>query len=246
MDLIESKTANVNRHPWELSRTKCILDIIKKYHICTAVDIGAGDRFFISKLLPFVSGQLYAVDTGYSEKSNVIDGIYCFNDISELSEMGGREGVILMDVLEHIFNDTEFLKEILKKTAQDSFLFITVPSFQFLFSNHDVYLKHYRRYNRKQLLALIHSNNLYVEKCHYFYSSLFFVRLISLLFKKVDKQHQPGIAQWRFHEKHIITKTFYTLLNLDFYFCTFFAQFHIYLPGLSLLAICRKQGKIIV
>ena len=55
-------------------------------------------------------------------------------------------GVILMDVLEHTFNDTEFLKEILKKTPQDSFLFITVPSFQFLFSSHDVYLKHYRRY----------------------------------------------------------------------------------------------------
>jgi hypothetical protein len=92
MDLIEKKTANDNRHPWELSRTKCILDIIKKYPICTAVDIGAGDRFFISKLLSFVSGQLYAVDTGYSEKSNIIDGIHCLNDISELPEIGGGGG----------------------------------------------------------------------------------------------------------------------------------------------------------
>jgi hypothetical protein len=94
MDLTETRTANSNRHPWELSRTKCILDIIKKYPIRTAVDIGAGDRFFISKLLPFVSGQLYAVDTGYSEKTNIIDGIHCFNDISELHEIavGGGGG----------------------------------------------------------------------------------------------------------------------------------------------------------
>jgi hypothetical protein len=157
--------------------------------------------------------------------------------------VGGEwHGIILMDVLEHIYHDTEFLGQILKKTPQGSFLFITVPSFQFLFSNHDVYLKHHRRYNRKQLLALIHSNNLYVEKCHYFYASLFFVRLISLLFKKVDPQHQSGIGQWRFQEKHIITRIFYTLLNFDFCFCSFFARFRIYLPGLSLLAVCRKQG----
>jgi hypothetical protein len=156
---------------------------------------------------------------------------------------GGGGGIILMDVLEHIYDDTNFLKEILLKAPTGSFLFITVPSFQFLFSNHDVYLKHHRRYNRKQLLALIDSHNLYVEKCHYFYASLFFVRLISLLFKKPDPQHQSGIGQWSFNEKHIVTKIFYTLLNFDFCFCAFFARFRIYLPGLSLLAVCKKQGE---
>ena len=108
MDLKENKTANDNRHPWELSRAKCILDIIKKYPICTFVDIGAGDCFFISKLLPFFPGKLYAVDTGYSESPNTIDGIHFFSDISELPNLVSGGGVILMDVLEHVYNDTLF------------------------------------------------------------------------------------------------------------------------------------------
>ena len=73
MDLTEKKLSD-NRHPWELSRTQCILNIVKKRSLCNIVDIGAGDRFFTSKLADFVSGALYAIDTGYTEKSRIIDG----------------------------------------------------------------------------------------------------------------------------------------------------------------------------
>jgi len=71
MDLIEKKL-NDNRHPWELSRIQCILGIVKKHPLRTIVDIGAGDRFFTSKLTDFVSGALYAIDTGYAEKQRVL------------------------------------------------------------------------------------------------------------------------------------------------------------------------------
>ena len=217
-----------------------MLNIIKKYSLCTAVDIGAGDRFFTSQLASFVSGAIYAVDTGYDEKENSLDGIHCFNNISELPEFCNG-GIILMDVLEHIHDDTSFLKEILEKMPASSFVFITVPAFQFLFSGHDVFLKHYRRYNRMQLLALIKAVNLRVEKCHYFYSSLFFARMISLFIRK-DKQKRPGgIGEWRFGEKHIITRIISAILNIDFHICAFFANFHIYLPGLSILAVCKNQ-----
>ena len=86
MDLTEKKIANGNRHPWELSRAHCMLNIIKKYSLRTAVDIGAGDRFFTSKLSSFVSGALYAVDTGYDEREKIPDGMHCYDTISELPE----------------------------------------------------------------------------------------------------------------------------------------------------------------
>jgi len=241
MDLIEKKLNN-NRHPWELSRSKCILNIIKKRPLCNIVDIGAGDRFFTSKLSGFVSGALYAIDTGYTEESVTIDRIHCFNTISELPELA--DAVILMDVLEHIHNDDAFLKEILEKLSANALIVITVPAFKFLFSNHDVFLKHYRRYNRNQLLTLLHSNNVIVGKCHYFYTSLFFARLLSLpLTKEKPPSCQSGIGNWRFNEKHILTQAIRIILNIDFQICAFFAWFHIYLPGLSLMAICRKRGE---
>lgn len=168
--------------------------------------------------------------------------IHCFNSISELPEPA--DAAMLMDVLEHVHNDNVFLKEILEKLPTDALVVITVPAFQLLFSNHDVFLKHHRRYNRKQLLALLHFNNLIVEKCHYFYTSLFFARLLSLpLTKRKPATYQSGIGNWRFNEKHILTQAVRVILNIDFRVCVFFARLHIYLHGLSLLAICRKRGE---
>jgi len=237
MDLIEGN-AHRNRHPWELSRAECLLRILKKYALNTIVDVGSGDRFFTSKLQPFISGDAYAIDAGYNKKEEIIDGIHCLNNICDIPKLHNGGTIIMMDVLEHIENDKSFLNEAIEKLSKDDFIFITVPAFQHLFSGLDTFLKHYRRYNRRQLLTLLHSCNLSVEKCHYFYTSLFFARWISLLFRKkpVDKV----LGGWNFSDKHIITRLIYIILNIDFHICAFFAKFKIYLPGLSLLAVCRK------
>jgi len=237
MDLTE-KTSNENRHPWELSRANCVLNIVKKYKLESVADIGSGDRFFASKLRLLLSGTIYAVDAGYKEKSEIIDGIHCINDISGLPKLDEKSGLILMDVLEHIEDDADFLEKLLEKASKNTLVLITVPAFQFLFSNHDAFLKHHRRYNKKLLLSLLASQNIYVEESRYFYTSLFFARLVSLLFEKKNKQ--VGIGGWRFGKKHIITRVIYAILNMDFHICSFFAKLHIYLPGLSLLAVCKK------
>jgi hypothetical protein len=241
MDLRE-KTANTSRHPWELSRAGCLLNIIKKYRISAACDIGAGDRFFALKLLSLVEGPVYAVDSGYAENAAVIDGIRCANDISAIPELPADGGIVMMDVLEHIQDDTAFLAKVLRKIPKGGFVFVTVPAFQFLFSAHDVFLKHYRRYNRKQLLALLEERGLRVERCHYFYGSLFWVRFAQTLLPKKAAVHNKGIGGWRFSEKHILTRLIRAVLSIDFYCCAFFAKSRIYAPGLSLLAVCRKQA----
>jgi hypothetical protein len=245
MDLRET-TANTNRHPWELSRAQCVFNLLAKYKIRNCVDIGAGDQYFAKKLLSFVSGNIYAIDSAYT-KTGIIDGIYCMKDITGLPETIGDNGggvcIIMMDVLEHIEEDTVFLNTALKKLPNNGTLLVTVPAFQFLFSAHDTFLKHYRRYNRKQLLYVLKQANVIVERCHYFYASLFFARLISLLAKPMEIKKQPdGIGNWRFSKTHIITQIIYGVLNIDFAVCSFFANFHIYLPGLSLIAICKKSG----
>jgi hypothetical protein len=245
MDLREL-TANTNRHPWELSRTRCILHLLSKYTIHNCADIGAGDRYFTKKLMSLVSGKIYAVDSAYT-KTEVLDGIYCMNDIRELPEDIGNNGlgegaIIMMDVLEHIEHDAPFLNTVLEKLSDNGTLLITVPAFQFLYTEHDAFLSHYRRYNRKQLLHVLYQANVTVERCHYFYISLFFARLISLLAKPAKPKNPPeGIGNWRFSKTHVITRIIYGVLNIDFAICSFFARFNIFLPGLSLVAICRKS-----
>jgi hypothetical protein len=241
MDLTEM-TGNENRHPWELSRAGRVLNIVKKYGLDSAADIGAGDRFFTAQLKPFVSGEVYAVDNGYGENPETVNGIRCLNGISALPRLNGKGGLILMDVLEHIENDGAFLKYALARIPVGGLAFITVPAFQFLFSEHDAFLRHYRRYDRGELLALINGQGLRVRECRYFYASLFFARLAGLLFRKKGKGKQTGVGAWRFGGKHIVTRAVCAVLNIDFHVCGILAKLRIYLPGLSLLAVCEKTG----
>ncbi|MDR2510259.1 MAG: hypothetical protein LBC77_06410 [Spirochaetaceae bacterium] len=147
-----------------------------------------------------------------------------------------------MDVLEHIKDDAAFLDRLLEKTPCGSMIFVTVPAFQFLFSSHDVFLKHYRRYNKNELLGLLNRASfnrraLRIEKCHYFYASLFVMRAAAFF---IQRKQLSGIGSWRFSEKSLVTRLFYAVLNFDFWLCAALARLSLYPPGLSLLAVCKK------
>lgn len=53
---------------------------------------------------------------------------------------------LLMDVLEHIKEDKNFLKSLINKANSGSYFIITVPALQSLWSHHDELSHHYRRY----------------------------------------------------------------------------------------------------
>jgi SAM-dependent methyltransferase len=238
---LKEKTSNPNRHPWELSRAQCILNLIRRKKLKCFVDIGAGDRFFAKKLLTIDSSTVYAVDSAYDDKTACINGVICLNHISKLPEKN-FDSLILMDVLEHIKDDDVFLKEALDKLVANGVLFITVPAMQFLFSSHDRFLGHYRRYSRRRLLALLNKNDLEIEQCFYFYTGLFFFRLVSLIKDRLmPEKKQVGVGMWRFPEKYFITQCIVRFLNMDFFISSFFGKRRIYLPGLSLVAVCKKK-----
>ena len=58
-------------------------------------------------------------------------------------------------------------------SCQTVYLFITVPAFQFLWSGHDVFLQHYRRYSLTRLRQLVNGNGLEVRQAHYFFGTAF-------------------------------------------------------------------------
>jgi len=243
MDLTE-KTENIERHPWELSRSYSMLRILSKNDKNTVyADIGAGDKYFASKLSFITDGKVYAIDNEYKLDKIEEDGIFCLNDIC-LLENDSIDSLIMMDVLEHIENADEFLKEVLTKLKPGGKIFITVPAMQFLFSSHDVFLKHYRRYSKKKLHKMLNTQNVIIEESNYFYTTLFFLRCISLLYEKIrfnSAGKSTGIGMWSYSDKSFITRSLFHLLNIDFFICKLFGKFGIYIPGLSLLSVCRKK-----
>lgn len=241
MDLVE-KTHNNKRHPWELSRSYSVLKLLDKNPRHTIyADIGSGDQFFISQLQKLTNQKIYAVDIAYLDEVAENKGIVSLKNISTLED-NSIDCLVAMDILEHVENDEELLAEMHRKLKKDGRILITVPAMQFLFSSHDVFLKHYRRYNRKQISQKI-KKDFVLEKSFYFYSSLLLLRMLLLGFEAISKiqKKNVGVGLWKYEEKTLITRFFFILLNIDFYFCKTFANFKIYLPGLSLLAIARKK-----
>jgi predicted SAM-dependent methyltransferase len=78
-----------------------------------------------------------------------------------------------MDVLEHIKEDHTALKEWRNTLKPDGLLLITVPAFQHLWSSHDIFLGHYKRYNNKSLNDLANSAGLEAVRIHYIFSFIY-------------------------------------------------------------------------
>ena len=80
---------------------------------------------------------------------------------------------LLMDVLEHIDKDQEFLSQIVERAKHGSEFFISVPSFPVLWSQRDVELGHFRRYTKSSLKRLCIDAGITIELCHYKFWFLF-------------------------------------------------------------------------
>ncbi len=74
-------------------------------------------------------------------------------DAGDETEYGQARFVTLLDVLEHQRDDREFMAELVAKMAPGSMLLVTVPAFQHLWSQWDVALGHFRRYDKASLLS---------------------------------------------------------------------------------------------
>lgn len=80
--------------------------------------------------------------------------------------------VTLLDVLEHIENDLGFLRDLAAKMAAGSTLIVTVPALQKLWSQWDVSLGHYRRYDKPMLRSLLANAPLRVREISYLFPEM--------------------------------------------------------------------------
>ncbi len=81
--------------------------------------------------------------------------------------------ICMFDVLEHIEQDTETLIAIKQLLKKDGRVLITVPAYQWLFSPHDEFLHHKRRYSANRLRKIFRAAGLQPAKISYFNAILF-------------------------------------------------------------------------
>lgn len=264
MDLKETPEISFHepdRHPWEIARVKVVQSLIKHslsgFNLnskVTIIDIGCGDAFLLYKISqnyidPFPLGVDNALTKRQIEilKSRYpLPSLSFYNTIEELTQTTIIQSdiVLLLDVLEHIEEDSSFLQQLANQPwiTEKTIILITVPAFQMLFSNHDSFLGHCRRYSNNSLKNTITANGFTIEKIGYFFSSLLFVRILLKCIEIVlphKFNNQKGAGAWK--GSKLISKIIVLFLWLDFLIINSLRKIGIKVPGLSNYAICRKS-----
>ncbi|AXL53216.1 methyltransferase [Paraburkholderia caffeinilytica] len=96
--------------------------------------------------------------------------------------------ICFFDCLEHIADDVGSLSRMREVLAPGGKIVVTVPAYQWLWSAHDVYLHHHRRYDRSALAVCADQAGYRVERMTYFNTLLLplaiAVRFIDRLLKR--------------------------------------------------------------
>jgi SAM-dependent methyltransferase len=134
------------------------------------LDVGCGDGLFFDELTRF--GEPWGVepDAGLVNPAGKWAPrirIGRFEDA--VPDERPYDLILMLDSLEHMKDDGAALKRAFAFLAPGGFLFLTVPALPSLWSVHDEANRHYRRYTRASLSAVLESAGLRTEELGYYF-----------------------------------------------------------------------------
>jgi 2-polyprenyl-3-methyl-5-hydroxy-6-metoxy-1,4-benzoquinol methylase len=231
MDLLENGISNPIDHWYYEHKFRFIHRLIQceLSNKNLLVDVGAGSAIFSLELIKsYPKLHVVAVDIGY-ELSEVVD---VENRITyrQVGEGISAEIYLFNDVLEHVPNDLEVLSKYVSSAPINSKFIVTVPAFMSLWSGHDVFLKHYRRYRKREINRVIEASGLKVIKSQYLYVPLF---SLAWIVRKLPKS-QHITSQMKDHGK-TINSAMLVILKLD----QLFSKFSPF--GVSIITLAEKS-----
>jgi len=151
---------------------------------------------------------------------------------------GAFDMVFALDVIEHLDDDEAGLREFLRVLKPGGKLVVTVPAYQFLWSQHDEALHHRRRYTRPQLLRALQSAEFHIDRASYYNTLLFPLVAGVRLMQRLVGTNGPAKSDVSLPPRWL-NGLLYTLLASER-----FALRGFRLPfGVSLIAIASKAGK---
>lgn len=159
---------------WFKHRNNCIAEGVLRYAPDQLFfDIGGGNGF-VSKGLEERGVSTVLVEPGIqgclNAKKRNLTHIVCASLENATFKLNSIPSIGLFDVLEHIDKDVEFLTGIHDYLKENGLVFITVPAYNTLWSNDDVYAGHFRRHTIGGLEKKLRSIGFIVEYSTYIFS----------------------------------------------------------------------------
>lgn len=175
MDLKEEAALGpaIGRHWYYAAKARAMAASIGPGPFGHVLDVGAGSGFFSRWLLADGrAARATCVDPGYPADS---DSLHAGRPLAfrRAAQASDADLILMMDVLEHVDDDAGLLAQYLALTAPGTPVLITVPAFQFLWSGHDRFLEHRRRYTVTTLAATLARAGARPLRLHYYFGAVF-------------------------------------------------------------------------
>ncbi len=175
MDLKEEDIlgADIGRHWYYRSKAAALRRLVGPLVPQRLLDVGAGSGFFSRHLLAHTPARsAICVDTGYAADRNDDEG---GKPVLYRRSVGPTDCdlVMMMDVLEHVDDDRGLLRHYVSLVPVWTYFLVSVPAFSFLWSGHDVFLEHKRRYRLPEIEEVVRSAGLDVVRGAYFFGLVF-------------------------------------------------------------------------
>ncbi len=202
MDLKEEEALSGDpaEHWYYSSKAAALLELVRGLPVGHVLDVGAGSGFFAKHLLAHTSAKdAICIDSNYEQDA---DEVVAGKPIRFRRDCPHARAdlVLMMDVLEHVDDDRQLLGTYIAKVPAGARFLITVPAFSFLWSSHDVFLGHKRRYTLNQTIALVREAGLQLEHGSYFFGLVFpLAAAIRLLFSGSRTNPRAARSQLRDH-----------------------------------------------
>lgn len=206
MDLKETDIlgSSIDQHWYYASKAAATMRLLGSTPFKKILDVGAGSGFFTHHLLSHSSAsEAWCVDISYdadSDASTAGKPVHYRREIDAVD----ADLVLLMDVLEHVDDDSGLLKAYVDKVPSGSRFLMTVPAFRFLWSGHDEFLEHKRRYTLAQLETVARDAGLTVQQGAYYFGLVF---PIAATLRLLPKGAQPSPPRSQLKRHHPLVNT---------------------------------------
>jgi len=193
-DVYEAMADHQDRHWWFRGRGAIVRQILQTLNLTTNVrilEIGCGMGGNLNMLARI--GSVHAVEpdpdaVAYAARL-APDAQVRQGGLPDALPFPGKFAlVVMLDVLEHIEDDSGALVSVREILTDTGLLLLTVPACQALFGSHDRALHHHRRYSRKELTARLASAGFHVRYISHFNMLLFPAFLLA---RFIDKLRKP-------------------------------------------------------
>jgi SAM-dependent methyltransferase len=176
---------NVDQHFWTIARSEILNKKIKKSapEIRSWLEVGCGTGVVVKHL------RSRGMNIDGCELASVPEHLWQVNDLQtsinaiDLEEIKRLkyDGILLLDVLEHIDDRVNFLKDLSNAFPNVKKIVVTVPARNELWSNYDTFYGHHLRYDVKTFINEFRPIKWQIKKLQYFFHLLYFVIYFSNL-----------------------------------------------------------------